>query len=1038
MFPQRRRNSLSKIMRVICGFTSCVLTLATLAIVPVASSNASTEETTPKTAANSGAGEQSGAVKNDGAAEHTGAAEKSGAAENSGSAKQGDKKKSEPETENQSGSKSEKKAEPKTDQKQPGSKPEKHTSATTNTDPQNEASDKDKKAKQDSKADQDSKDKKANNAAESTKTGSNSDRSSTNTTENGAQFYNPAYPMNYPNIFAGNLSTSANNKSGTPKSKKIRKNKKVKGGYLPVGTWFEIKPDANDKEDASKWANFEGEQCAVTGGAASGNNALRNNESGDNKQCKKTKAIPSDNSKSYGVITFRPNRWTEAGYYKVHVVVHYPDGTTSDDINAGNSKGGESSPVYANVVVTRFDPHDSDLQLSIISKDKEDLKYGQSDNSDLVLMAGQEVKKTTFDASAHLGIGNINQRVICYEKDKNGDPVDGKYESGGINGLELKQDDTNVKVWKHASYDQQKKCFDDPANGCKMDDLLYDDYVYNEYVKTHPNFEPKSVNERTVGQFKGTVKKTGDFACKVYALRNSVKDDGAQNKAVVDRFDQIAADKSNNIIDIDTALNNDTLFKSSKGITWEATTLNITVRKMSYYYQPYYGNGIDTLPGKTQASIVPLNQCGVGGNCTKQLARTRHLPDGTWFEIKQYKNDSEHPVPDWASFIDEDDSDQSNKPTKAGSKVGEDSSDGSGAEYGKITVRMSIWIKTGYYYVPVVAHYPDGSSSEDEDSSNEGKPIYLKVSFNNSPRINNDDLKLRVTTEKASAGGESDSQNDDYGDVDPDQGITMMRGMRFLNPYIDAWSLRDVGKKISLKVLCAKVSKDSKGVSGSTGGSVDGTGSGNTNVWSSSVDGLTAPTDKQIHEWDHIKTVAELKGCENNPASCDAKRTLFRRDVDTNDWDTYDPFDAVERTDSIIGGAPTETGDYQCVVYALKPKALTAYTNKVGSATSVQNGDTLLNGVNGLEKGNDWTMTSFKIHVVEPFKLPKTGFAGWNMLLSVATTIFTSLMVLAFALDQTQWGRAFMKNFVYRNSAQKVSEIAVQKGTEVSARKGNE
>ncbi|ADB13804.1 hypothetical protein HMPREF0424_0425 [Gardnerella vaginalis 409-05] len=978
MFPQRRRNSLSKIMRVICGFTSCVLTLATLAIVPITPSSASTEETTPKT---------------------------SKSAEINGNQ----------ELKNKDEHKSDKKAE-----QQPVNNLEQHTSATANTNPKNEVSNKDKEA------DQNSKNKKAKNAAEAAQTGSNGDRSSTNTTENGAQFYNPEY-LRTLNIVAGNLSTSANNKSGAPRSKPIHGNRKIKRGYLPVGTRFEIKPDANDKEDAYEWANFEGEQCAVA-----------NDASANNKQCKETKAIPSDNSKSYGVITFRPNRWTKAGRYKVHVIVHYPDGkSTSDDANAGNSKGGKPSPVYANVVVTRFDPHDSDLQLSIISKDKEDLKYGQSDNSDLVLLAGQEVKKTTFDASAHFGIGNINQRVICYKKDKNGNPVDGKYESGGINGLELKQD-ANVTVWKHASYDQQKKCFDDPANGCSVDDLLYDDYVYNEYVKTHPNFEPKRVNERTVGQFKGTVKKTGDFVCKVYALRNSVKDDGAQDKqddALVKKFDQIAAEKHNKIDEIDSALKSENLFKSSKGITWEAKTLNITVRKMSYYYQPNYGDGINTLPGQYATSIVPLNQCGVGENCSKKLARTRNLPDGTWFEIKPYKNDSEHPVPDWASFIDEDNIDQSNKPTKAGSEVGDDSSDASGAVYGKITVRMSTWIKTGHYNVPVVAHYPDGSSSEDEDSSNEGKPIYLKVSVNNSPRINNDDLKLRVTTEKASADGESDSQNDDYGDVDPDQGITMMRGMRFLNPYIDAWSLREVGKKISLKVLCTKVSKDSKA---SKDGSVNANSSSGVGVWSSSINGLTAPTENQIHNWDHIKTVAELEKCKNNSASCDASRTLFRRDVEASDWDEENPFYAVERTDSIIGGAPKETGDYQCVVYALKPTALAAYTNKVGSATSVQNGDTLLNGVAGLEKGKDWTMTAVKIHVVEPFKLPKTGFAGWNMILSVATTIFTSLMVLAFALDQTQWGRAFMKNFVYQNSAQKVSEIAVQKGTEVSARKGTE
>lgn len=1016
MFPQRRRNNLSKIMRVICGFTSCVLTLATLAIVPIASSNASTEETAKTSESAEIKGNQGNQeLKNK-------------------EPKNKDEHKSDKKSEQQPGSSAEQKAESKTEQQQPGGKPEQHTSVTTNANPQNEASNKDKKT---DKASKDKEDKTADKSANSE---NHEDRSVTGNTENGAQFYNPAYPMDYPNVVAGNLFTSAKNKSGTPKSRKIHKNKNVKVGYLPAGTWFElIKANPSDKEDAYDWANFEGEQCDASSGNTSGNNASSNNASGNNKQCKKTKAIPEGVSipSKYGVITFRPNRWTEAGHYKVHVLVHYPDGkSTSDDVDAGNSKGGKPSPVYANVVVTRFDTHDSDLQLSIISKDKEDLKYGQSDNSDLVLLAGQEVKKTTFDASAHLGIGNINQRVICYEKDSEGKPVAGKYESGGINGLTL--DEKDVNVWKHASYKQQKECFDNPSTGCNMADFLYDDYVYNEYVKTHPNFEPKSVNERTVGQFKGTVNKTGDFVCKVYALRNSVKDDGAQDKqddALVKKFDQIAAGKHNKIDEIDSALKSEDLFNSSKGITWESKTLNITVRKMSYYYQPYYGDGIDTLPGQVATSIVPLNQCGVGENCSKKLARTRNLPDGTWFEIKQYKNDSDHPVLDWSSFIDEDDSDQSNKPTKAGSKVGEDNSDGSGAVYGKITVRMSTWIKTGPYYVPVVAHYPDGSSSEDKDSSNEGKPIYLKVSVNNSPRILDDDLKLRVTTEKASADGESDSQNDDYGDVDPDQGITMMRGMRFLNPYIDAWSLRDVGNEISLKVLCTRVSKaskDGKDVSANANGS-SGVG-----VWSSSVDGLTAPTEDQIHKWDHVKTFAEFKGCEKNPASCDAKRTLFRRDVEANDWDTYDPFDAVERTDSIIGGAPKETGDYQCVVYALKPSALAAYTAKVTDETSVQNGDTLLKGVNGLKKGKDWTMTSVKIHVVEPFKLPKTGFAGWNMILSVATTIFTSLMVLAFALDQTQWGRAFMKNFVYRNSAQNVSEIAVQKGTEVSARKGNE
>ena len=851
-------------------------------------------------------------------------------------------------------------------------------------------------------------DKNTNKKAE-VATGSVTDRSSTGGTQNSAEYYNPEY-QNTPNIVAGNLSTSANNKSGAPRSKPIRGKKNIKRGLLPVGTKFEIKPDANDKDDASKWAVFEGVQCD------------------NSKECTTTKAIPNSSSASkYGVITFRPNRWTKTGKYKVHVVVHYPDGTsTSDDTTAGNSKDGNAAPVYAYVNVTRFNPQPGDLKLSISSKDTEDFKYSESENSDLVLMLGQKVEKTTFDSSVHLGVGNINQRMICYEKDSEGNPVAGSYESGGINGLEL----NDVKVWKHASYEQQKKCFehqdvDNPDSGCNVKDFLYDDYVYDNYVKTHTDFEPKRVNEHTVGKLTGTVEKTGNFACKVYALKNSVKDEGSQDqqdKALIKKFDQIAAAKSNNIADIDTELNGDDSFKSNKGITWEAKTLNITVRKMSYYYQPNYGDGINTLPGQDATSIVPVNKCGVGGdNCNSKLARTHDLPDGTWFEIANYPNFTEE-LPDWASFK----GDQSN--------TGKDSSAGSGKKYGKITVKMSTWIKTKDYFVPVVAHYPDGSSSKDKDSSNEGKPIYLKVSVNNSPDINDDDLKLRVTTEKASAGGVAGLQGDDYGDVDPDQGITMMRGMRFLNPYIDAWSLRDVDKKISLKVLCTKLNND---------GEVDSNA-----TWSSSVNGLSAPTENQIHKWDHIKTVAALKGCKDNPDSCDASRTLFRRDVEADGWDAFDPFYAVERTDSIIDGAPEETGDYQCVVYALKPDALKKYNEKVGSAggaTSVQDGDKLLDD-SGLEGGKDYTLTAFPIHVVEPFKLPKTGFAGWNMLLGGFATVSTCLMVLAFALDQTKWGRAFMKNFVYRNSARKCSEIsaresgeiAAQKSGEVSARKGTE
>ena len=852
-------------------------------------------------------------------------------------------------------------------------------------------------------------DKNTNKKPAAADTGSVTDRSSAGNTKNSAEYYNPEYDEDSsPNITAGSFDSSTTNTSDEPISVKNKKKEDVKPGKLPNGTWFELKrAEVKDAEhDAYEWANFEGEQCAASAGAASENN----------EQCKRTKPIPTGT----GVITFRPNRWTKAGRYKVHVVVHYPDSnnTTSDDATAGNSKNGKSTPVYAYVDVVRSPAGANDLNLSILSEDNENSFVQFTNDEKLILMNGKQVEHTSFDATVNLGQGNISQRMICYKKDKNGNPVAGSYKSGGINGLELK--DSNVTVWQHASYEQQKKCFDNPDSGCSVKDFLYDDYVYDKYVESHPGYVARKVNEHTVGKLTGSPKESGDFACRVYALKNDIKADGAQDDSIVTKFDTIASEKSYNIADINSALENDTnLFKA--GITWQSKELNITVRNMSYYYQPFY-YGIRIVPEREKTTAVPISACKVG-DCKKNV-RSGALPDGTWFEIANYSSEKDNKIPDWAYFEGE----QSNKPTTdPNSKTGEHSSENSGKKYGKITVRISAWMKPDSYKIPVIAHYPDGSSSADLDSSNEGKPIYLNVTVENHPTVSRNDLQLKVRANPIEKITDADPDSF-YDDVDSNQGVTMMRGMRFLNPYLDAWSLRDVDTKISLKFLCTKLNKEGKS---------EGT-------WSSSVNGLSAGKD---NKWDHVESIKDFNDCKKNPGTCITGRKLYQRDIDFR-FSKINPLKAVERTDSIIGGAPTETGDYQCAVYALKPNALKKYNEKVGSAggaTSVQNGDTLLDD-SGLEEGKDWTMTSFPIHVVEPFKLPKTGFAGWNMLLGGFATVSTCLMVLAFALDQTKWGRAFMKNFVYRNSARKCSEIsaresgeiAAQKSGEVSARKGTE
>lgn len=283
------------------------------------------------------------------------------------------------------------------------------------------------------------------------------------------QKYNPTY-VKIPSIQAGQFKNKYDNGSDQPKShtkitvggKKVNANGVPDddlGGVednkdLPTGTWFEIKKliksayKDNNRAKTYPWANFEG-----------GEDNVKRDEHGK-PVMEKGKVVPlNENKREYGAVTFRPDKWQDKDEYWAEVVVHYPDGTSTDQPESINYK----HPVYAKVKVTRDDANNK-LRLDLYKRYSNigmgngyDLKVGESLPND-----------ATFDSWMTKSVGNLHQHVICSKKGTDGKYSDYTYNTlpGHVNNTksgakEIEKDGLRFKsekVWKHASFKQQEQC----------------------------------------------------------------------------------------------------------------------------------------------------------------------------------------------------------------------------------------------------------------------------------------------------------------------------------------------------------------------------------------------------------------------------------------------------------------------------------------------------------------------------------------------------------------------------------------------------
>lgn len=781
-----------------------------------------------------------------------------------------------------------------------------------------------------------------------------------------AHYYNPEYKT---------ISMEAGTKQATevPKSKKNANDANnmqddVQEGELPDGTWFEPK-------NALSYAFFEDGQ--------------------DNKADSSNSA--KNDTGQFGKVTFRPHRWfpatTSGNPDKTRVTVHYPDGSTSDDPDSGNN----GKPVYAKVNITRS--HDEDagnLHLNVASNEGS----GNWSDTTIKLTKGEELstsKQTTrwLDLWSVYKPGKINLRTICHKI--NSDGTKSHYQSGGIAGITMQ----DVKIWNHTENAQQQKDCEKDRSQCHPDTQLYDDYITNG--------NSRNTTERTRGWIKGKANESGDYECVVYAIK--AKQFNSDNNDLLTRFDaavqSITPDKSGKVKQSNTDPLKDFKWKldgnngnkdAVKGVDYEYRSIPIHIHNDNHFYNPKYVDVSVTAGQKVENAVPQSVKSANGADKYQDAVKAGALPDGTWFEFKDAANGFEANSDgtkgskvslDWSYWASNNAADktgeQSNKPDNPSKqKNGKHSAKDDGTRYGKVTFHPDQSIAPKAYLKEIVIHYPDGSTSDDPDSGNNGKPVYAKVTVAGLGSGANKDLKMTLLR----------SQDADSTDtLGGGNSLTVMSGTSLTkNPYVRAWSLKD-RSNISLRMMCTKQGEQK---------------------WSRGLDDtlnmhLNQNYGESVKPW-AFANADQRKSCSQDSKNCMANLLYgFTKDKDPNSIES-----AVSRSEDDIAGVPQKAGNYTCAVFALKPNALTVFNNTVNGSLIEGNKYSSTNmqttQLAGVTVGKDWNRIAVNVTVIDPpkFALPKTGGMNWNVLLGAFAVIGTGVMAAGFFLEQTKWGRAML------------------------------
>ncbi|MBF9314093.1 hypothetical protein GK675_00150 [Bifidobacteriaceae bacterium NR002] len=279
--------------------------------------------------------------------------------------------------------------------------------------------------------------------------------------------------------------------------------------------------------------------------------------------------------------------------------------------------------------------------------------------------------------------------------------------------------------------------------------------------------------------------------------------------------------------------------------------------------------------------------------------------------------------------------------------------------------------------------------------------IEVKSSEPQKPKIGKNDLTLKVYPFKNGDGPLPAPLTSD------NNYIYAMLGME-LKPFIDATSAADSANKITLRVLCSKgEKKDSGSQSAQSSGSSQPTQPSESpqdandfeyKTWSSNLAdlGLSVPADTDQNTC-HSNKEGETTCKSSDPS----KKVAARTDKEVSIKPSL---------------KPTAVGNYQCVVYALKPKALDAFNDAISKATQSGNltPDSIKSALTtasstatptAFAENKDFAAFTFNLHLVSNFTLPHTGGQSWNLQLGILAALLVNLLAAGFVVSQSERAR---------------------------------
>lgn len=272
------------------------------------------------------------------------------------------------------------------------------------------------------------------------------------------------------------------------------------------------------------------------------------------------------------------------------------------------------------------------------------------------------------------------------------------------------------------------------------------------------------------------------------------------------------------------------------------------------------------------------------------------------------------------------------------------------------------------------------------------KTIKIEVKSNKKQQlvVGDNDLTLKVYPFKNGDGSLPAALTSD------NNKISAMLGME-LKPSIEATSEADSQKAITLKMLCSKGEEPQKTNAGGAGGTSNSDGTSNGVAAGGS--GTTGNTDNKglvYTKWEEPSKFGFTFPDENAQKPCTSEKDKQTCSLEGSTKN----FAATTNVSATFKSA--EAGDYQCVVYALKPDALTKF-NEEAAKTGVtpEKISTAFAGAK-LTANKNLAKLTINIHVRETSDLlPHTGEWNWNLQLGAIAAVMVSVLAAGFVASQS-------------------------------------